>query len=76
MSFFADTQRRPGTIRRACRLDLTGDHGHRANPAMRLRYGGHLRWHGLDVFHFDTNGRITGKLTCATFRLPLMERDA
>jgi hypothetical protein len=31
------------------------------------------QWHGLDVFHFDTEGRITGKFTYATFRLPLME---
>jgi ketosteroid isomerase-like protein len=75
-----DAQRRRATIRWACRLDLTGDHGRRATPAMRwwarLRYGGRLRWHGLDVFHFDTDGRITGKFTYATFRLPLMERDS
>jgi ketosteroid isomerase-like protein len=73
-----DEERRRATIRWACRLDLTGAHGRRAMPALRwfarLR-GGRIRWHGLDVFHFDAEGRITGKFTYATFRLPLMERD-
>ena len=39
----------------------------------RARYGGRLQWHGLDVFHFDADGRISGKYTYATFRLPLWE---
>jgi ketosteroid isomerase-like protein len=73
-----DEERRRATIRWACRLDLTGTHGQRAMPALRwyarLRHGGRLQWHGLDVFHFDPAGRITGKYTYATFRLPLMER--
>ncbi|WP_250006456.1 nuclear transport factor 2 family protein [Actinoplanes sp. M2I2] len=73
-----DEERRRATIRWACRLDLTGAAGRRAMPALRwfarLRHGGRLQWHGLDVFHFDTAGRITGKYTYATFRLPLMER--
>jgi hypothetical protein len=32
-----------------------------------------MQWHGLDVFHFDADGRITGKFTYATFRLPQWE---
>ena len=40
----------------------------------RVRYGGRVQWHGLGVFHFDAAGRITGKLTYATFRLPLREQ--
>ncbi len=72
-----DEERRRATIRWACRLDLTGAHGRRAMPVLRwfagLRYGGRVQWHGLDVFHFDDAGRITGKYTYATFRLPLWE---
>ncbi|GAA2515032.1 YybH family protein [Winogradskya humida] len=72
-----DETRRRATIRWACRLDLTGDNGRRAMPLLRwfarARYGGRVQWHGLDVFHFDTDGRISGKFTYATFRLPLWE---
>ena len=73
-----DEPRHRATIRWACRLDLTGAHGRRALPALRwfarLRHGGRIQWHGLDVFHFDAAGQITGKFTYATFRLPLWER--
>ncbi|MGM1058647.1 YybH family protein [Saccharothrix sp. Mg75] len=73
-----DETRRRATIRWACRLDLTGERGRRALPPLRwfarLRHGGRVQWHGLDVFHFDADGRITGKFTYATFRLPLWER--
>jgi ketosteroid isomerase-like protein len=73
-----DEERRRATIRWTCRLDLTGVHGRRAMPALRwfarVRHGGRLQWHGLDVFHFDADDRITGKFTYATFRLPLMQR--
>lgn len=73
-----DESRRRATIRWACRLDLTGVHGRSALPPLRwfarLRYRGRMQWHGLDVFHFDSAGRITGKFTYATFRLPLWER--
>jgi ketosteroid isomerase-like protein len=72
-----DADRRRATIRWACRLDLTGPRARRATPPLRwlarLRYRGRPQWHGLDVFHFDTAGLITGKFTYATFRLPLME---
>ena len=72
-----DEPRRRATIRWVCRLDLTGDHGRRAMPMLRwfarARYGGRVQWHGLDVFHFDADGLITGKFTYATFRLPLWE---
>ena len=71
-----DTQRR-ATIRWACKLDVTGEHGRRATAPLRwlarARHGGRIQWHGLDVFHFDAEGRITGKFTYATFRLPLFE---
>ena len=72
-----DETRGRATIRWVCRLDLTGDRGRRAMPLLRwfarARYGGRLQWHGLDVFHFDADGQITGKFTYATFRLPLWE---
>ncbi|MFE7439647.1 hypothetical protein ACFU7X_04170 [Streptomyces chartreusis] len=38
------------------------------------RYGGRMQWHGVDVLHFDTEGRISGKFTYAMFRLSLWER--
>ncbi|MFC6090083.1 YybH family protein [Saccharothrix lopnurensis] len=73
-----DESRGRATIRWACRLNLTGEHGRRAIPPLRwfarIRHGGRVQWHGLDVFHFDPEGRITGKFTYATFRLPLWER--
>ncbi|GIJ51777.1 hypothetical protein Val02_86630 [Virgisporangium aliadipatigenens] len=73
-----DEPQRRVVIRWACRLDLTGEHGRRASLPMRmfarLRYGGRLQWHGVDVFHFDATGRITSKFTYAMFRLPLFER--
>jgi ketosteroid isomerase-like protein len=72
-----DEPGRRATIRWACRLDLTGDAGRRAQPLLRwyarARHGGRLQWHGLDVFHFDADGRISGKFTYAMFRLPLWE---
>jgi hypothetical protein len=73
-----DETRRRATIRWACKLDLTGENGKRALAPLRwfarIRYSGRVQWHGLDVFHFDAAGRITGKFTYATFRLPLWER--
>ena len=73
-----DESRGRATIRWACKLDLTGEHGRRAMPPLRwfarIRYGGRVQWHGLDVFHFNAAGQITGKFTYATFRLPLWER--
>ncbi|GLY93864.1 nuclear transport factor 2 family protein [Actinoplanes sp. NBRC 103695] len=73
-----DESRRRATIRWACKLDLTGANGRRAMLPVRLlarlRYGGRMQWHGLDVFHFDDAGQISGKFTYATFRLPLWER--
>jgi len=72
-----DEPGRRATIRWACRIDLTGPHGGRAWLPLRLigraRYGGRLQWHGVDVLHFDEDGRITGKYTYATFRRPLFE---
>jgi ketosteroid isomerase-like protein len=73
-----DESRRRATILRACRLDMTGAHGRRAFAPVRwfaqLRYKGRMQWHGLDVFHFNEDGQITGKFTYATFRLPLWEQ--
>ena len=70
-----DETRRRATIRWACRPDLTGAHGRRAILRLlaRARYRGRMQWPGLDVFHFDNEERITGKLSYPTFRLPFME---
>ena len=57
---------------------MRGEFGRRVPLPLRLfaraRYGGRMQWHGVDVFHFDTAGRISGKFTYAMFRLPLWER--
>ncbi|MFF3488470.1 YybH family protein [Streptomyces sp. NPDC002701] len=73
-----DEPNRRATIRWACRLDMSGESGRHVPLPLRLfaraRYGGRMQWHGVDVFHFDTAGRISGKFTYAMFRLPLWER--
>jgi len=38
-------------------------------------YGRRCHWHGMDVFHFDDAGLITGKYSYANTLLPLFRRD-
>ncbi len=40
-----------------------------------LRHGPRMVWHGMDVFHFDADGAITGKYSYAHFKTPPMHRD-
>lgn len=73
-----DEPARKATLRWICRHDLGGAHGHRVSPllrwAIRVRHGSRVGWHGVDVFHFDAAGKITGKYTYAAYTRPRLER--
>lgn len=32
-------------------------------------------WYGVDVFHFDTTGKITGKYIYASYDRPKLQRE-
>jgi uncharacterized protein (TIGR02246 family) len=74
-----DEPARKAALRWICRHDLSGAHGTRASPllrlAIRLRHGTRVGWHGVDVFHFDAGGKITGKYTYANYDRPRLSRD-
>lgn len=57
---------------------LFGPHGTRVAPllrlAIRLRHGSRVGWHGVDVFHFNAAGKITGKYTYASYDRPRLSR--
>jgi hypothetical protein len=67
------------TTRWICRHDLRGDHARAVAPLFRLylraRYGQQVGWRGVDVFHFDAAGRITGKFTYANYDRPQLRRE-
>ncbi|HEX3480831.1 MAG TPA: nuclear transport factor 2 family protein [Kofleriaceae bacterium] len=62
-----DETARKATLRWICRHDLSGPHGTRVAPLLRLgirlRHGSRVGWPGVDVFHFNAAGKITGKYT-------------
>ncbi len=66
-------------LRWICRHDFTAAHGRRMSPllklALRLRHGTRVGWHGVDVFHFNAAGQITGKFTYANYGRPRLERS-
>jgi uncharacterized protein (TIGR02246 family) len=74
-----DEQGRRAALRWICRHDISGNHGRSVSPWLRLlirvRYGVRLGWHGVDVFHFDDDGRIIGKFTYANYRRPHLRAD-
>src|SRR6185503_3348119 len=70
-----DEDARKAAIRWVCRHDLT-----RAVPRLRrwllkARFGPRVGWYGIDVFHFDADGKITGKFSYANYDRPQMRRD-
>ena len=73
-----DEPARKAALRWICRHDLTGAHGHRMSRWLRLvvglRHGTRVGWRGVDVFHFDPAGKITGKFTYASYDRPRLER--
>ena len=72
-----DRQARKATTRWICRHDLRDA---RNMPAwLRLpilaRFGARVAWRGVDVFHFDAAGKLTGKFTYANYGRPRLYRD-
>jgi len=74
-----DESARKAAVRWVCRHDLSGARGRRVPLPLRLfiraRYGARVRWLGLDVFHFDAAGKITGKFTYANYDRPQLRAD-
>ena len=72
-----DEPARKATLRWICRHDLSGPHARRAAPLLRwlvrARHGARVGWHGVDVFHFDAAGKITGKYTYANYTRPRLD---
>jgi len=74
-----DEAGRKAALRWICRHDFSGARG-RAMPlllklAVRVRHGARVGWHGVDVFHFDPAGKITGKYTYANYDRPKLRRE-
>ena len=74
-----DEAARKATTRWTCRHDLGGEAGRRMHPLLRLairaRYGARVAWQGVDIFHFDAAGKITGKYTYANYGRPRLYAD-
>lgn len=74
-----DEPGRRAAIRWACRIDISKPRTRSVHPLLRmlgfLRHGPRMVWHGMDVFHFDTEGAITAKYSYANFKTPPMKRD-
>lgn len=77
-----DVAARKAAFRWVCRHDLDAlsaqkpfDRLRRAG--MRLLFGGRFAWQGLDVFHFDANGKIVGKFTYGWYgAFPHLQRES
>jgi uncharacterized protein (TIGR02246 family) len=73
-----DETARKAALRWICRHDFSGAHGRRMSALLKLvvraRHGTRVGWHGVDVFHFDAAGKITGKYTYASYDRPKLER--
>jgi ketosteroid isomerase-like protein len=74
-----DEGARKATSRWICRHDMAGKHGARVATLLKLfikaRHGARVGWRGVDVFHFDADGLITGKYTYASYGRPKLERE-
>ena len=75
-----DAPARKAVSRWTCRHDISGARGKQVSWVQRLGVrmllGSHFGWEGLDVFHLDERGKITGKFTYANYRRPLLQREA
>ncbi len=74
-----DEPARKAAIRWVCRHDVGGVHARRVPIPQRwlyrLMYGRRFGWHGVDVFQFDAEGRITEKHTYANYDRPKIQRE-
>jgi ketosteroid isomerase-like protein len=70
-----DEGARKAAIRWVCQHDFA-----RAAPLHRRLFfttvfGRRAGWYGTDIFHFDADGKITGKFSYANYGRPQMRRD-
>jgi uncharacterized protein (TIGR02246 family) len=78
-----DVDARKMAIRWTCRHELGAPEGvprlkgafRLAQAALHTAIGKRFGWEGLDVFHFDAQGRISGKFSYANYPLPLLRRS-
>jgi uncharacterized protein (TIGR02246 family) len=76
---FIDEGSRKATLRWICRHDLAATpaprEGRWLRRLIRARHGSRVGWRGVDVFHFDAAGKITGKYTYANYDRPKLSRE-
>jgi uncharacterized protein (TIGR02246 family) len=71
-----DEGARKASIRWLCQHDLTTMKPGPQSWLFRLMFGRSAGWYGTDTFHFDEQGRITGKFSYANYgRRPHVRRD-
>ena len=67
-----DAEHRKAAFRWVCRHDISHFKGKRLGAAFRKLameafVGNKFGWQGVDVFHFDADGKITGKYSYGSF---------
>ena len=75
-----DDAQRKAAIRWVCRHDLTGAKTSGLSQALQRLVigtfvGQRFGWEGLDVFHFNAEGKIVGKFTYANYTRPRLRRE-
>jgi uncharacterized protein (TIGR02246 family) len=81
MRFIVDDQvidegARKATIRWVCQHDLSTVRPLPKRLLFMALYGRRAGWYGTDTFHFDENGKITGKFSYANYGArPQIRRD-
>ena len=75
-----DEEGRKAAIRWVCRHDLagaktTGFSQFLQRLVIGIFVGQRFGWEGLDVFHFDSTGKIVGKFTYANYSRPQLRKD-
>jgi hypothetical protein len=70
-----DEVARKAAIRWVCRHDFTQAIPRTRRWLLTARFGARAGWYGMDVFHFDAAGKITGKFSYANYGRPQMRRD-
>lgn len=75
-----DAKDRKMAIRWTCKMDLTQARFYSVSfwlmrwAAQLYAHSTLVCWEGLDVFHFDAEGRITGKFTYANYPFPRLTK--
>ena len=71
-----DEGARKATIRWVCQHDFSTVKSTVQRWLFTAAYGRGAGWYGTDIFHFDENGKITGKFSYANYgRRPHLRRD-